>query len=140
MTRYGLPEVFLCSQRIAVVLLHRCKNAQVALYAAVVVIGYVVLNHLHKLLTACKTLTVISLSFQDTPKAFHRSVVNTLGDSGHTLLHLCFLQLAIEYSVCILKTSITMEQRMCIWIGINSGIQGVEHKRIIVAVSDNNSD
>ena len=90
-------------------LLHRCQHAQVALYPAVVVVGDIILNHLHKLLTACKTLAVISLSFQNTPKAFHWTVVNALGHSGHALFHLCFLQLVVEHSVGILETSVAME-------------------------------
>jgi len=136
-TRLGLPEVFLCRQRIAVVLLHRCQNAQVALYPAVVVVDDIIFNHLHKLLTARKSSAVVPLTLENTPKAFHRAVVNTLGYSGHTLSHLRLLQLVVEYSVGVLETSVAMKQRMGIWIGFNSGIQGVEYERIIIAVTNN---
>ena len=109
MTRFGLPEVFLCRQRITVVFLHRCQNAQIALYTAVVVVADVILNHLHKLLAACEPSAVISFSFQNTPEAFHRAVVNALGNSGHALSHLCFLQFVVECSVCILESSVAVE-------------------------------
>ena len=117
-------------------LLHRRQNAQVTLHPAVVVVDNVILNHLYKLLTACKTLAVISLSLQNAPETFHWSVVNALGYSGHALSHLGFLQLVVEYTVCILKTSVAMEQGVCIRIGLNSGIQGVKYKRIVIAVTD----
>ena len=107
--------------------LHRCQNAQIALYPAVVVVGNVVLNHLHKLFAAGEPLAVISLSFQNAPETFHWTVVNALGNSGHTLLHLGFLQLVVEHSVCVLKTSVAVEQRMCVGVGFYSGIQGVKY-------------
>ena len=62
-TWFGLPEVFLCHQRIAVVLLQRCQNTQIALYAAVVVVNDVVLNHGNKFLTACEPSAVVPLPF-----------------------------------------------------------------------------
>ena len=109
MTWFGLPEVFLCCQKIAAVLLHRCQHAQVALHSAVVVVGDIILNHLYEFLSACKTLAIISLSFQNAPKTFHWSVVNALGYSGHTLLHFGVLQLVVEYSVGVLESSVAME-------------------------------
>ena len=108
-TWFGLPEVFLCRQRIAVVLLHRCQNAQIALYAAVVVVNDVVLNHGNKFLTACESFAVIPFPLENAPESFHRAIVDTFGYSGHALLHLRFLQLIVENSVGILKTSVTVE-------------------------------
>ena len=140
MTRFGLPEVFLCRQRIAAVLLHRRQHAQVSLYPVVVVVGDVILNHLRKLLAACKTPAVISLSFQNTPKAFHWTVVNALGYSGHALSHLCLLQFIVEYSIGVLESSVAVEQRMCIGIGSYSGIQGIKYKRVIIAVTNDKSN
>ena len=121
-------------------LFHRCQYAQVTLYPAIVVVDDVILNHPHKLLTARKTLAVIALSFQNTPKAFDRAVVNALGYSGHALSHLCLLQFVVEHPVCVLKTSVAMEQRMCGRVGFYSGIQGIKHKRIIIAILDNEWD
>ena len=63
-TRSGLPEVFLCCQRIAVVLLHRCQNTQVALNSTIVVVSDVVLNHPNRILTFCKSSAIVSFSFE----------------------------------------------------------------------------
>ena len=131
------PEVLLCRHEITFVLFHRCQNTQVALYPAVVVVSDVILNHLYKLLAACKTLAIIPFSFENAPEAFHRAVINALGNSGHTLLHFCFLQFVIEYPVCVLESSVTVEQRMCIRICLNSSFQCIEYLRVIVAVADN---
>ena len=90
-------------------LLHRRQHAQVALYPAIVVIGDVVLNHGYEFLTTCESFAVIPFPLENAPEAFHRTVVNALGHSGHALLHLRFLQLIVESSVGVLKTSVTVE-------------------------------
>ena len=54
-----------------------------------------------------------------------------------TLLHLCCLQLVIEGSVGVLKTSVTVKQRLCIRIGRNRCVQSIKNQSIIVAVADN---
>ncbi len=56
------PRFCLCCQRITVVLLHWCQDAQAPLYPAVVVICDIVLNHLHKLLAACEPSAILSFS------------------------------------------------------------------------------
>ena len=129
-------EVLLCRFEIILVLLHRCQHPQVALYPAVVVVGYVVLNHGNKFFSTRESSSVVPFPFQDAPESLHRTVINALGNSGHTLLHFCCLQLVIEYPVCILETSVTMEQRVCIWIGCYGSIQSIKYERIIVSVTD----
>ena len=133
-------EVLLCCHQILFMLLHRCQHTQVALYAAVVVVSDIALNHGNEIVPACKSLAIVSFSLEDSPEPLHRAVVNALGHSGHTLLHLCCLQPVIEGSVGVLKTSVTVKQRVCVRVGLNSSIQCVKYKRIIVAVTDNVSN
>ena len=82
-TRFGLPEVFLCCQWIAIVLLHRCQNAQIALYSAVIIVVDIILNHLDKLSTVCELSAVIRGALENAPEAFHLTIVNALVYSGH---------------------------------------------------------
>ena len=57
-------------------------------------------------------MQIVHLRFQHPPEALHRAVVNAASYSGHTLPHFCSLQLVIESFAGILKSSVTMEQRM----------------------------
>ena len=116
--------------------LHWCQNPQVALNPAIVVVSDVVLNHLNKILARGKSSAVIPFSFKNPPESLHRSVVDTFCHSGHTLLHLCLLQLIVKRPVCILESSVAVEQWMCVRIGFNGRIQSVKYQRIIVAVTD----
>ena len=99
-----ISEVLLCRHEIAFVFFHRCQYTQVALYAAVVVVSDIVLNHGNEIVPACKSLAIVSFSLEDSPETLHWAVVNVLGHSGHTLLHLCCLQLVIEGSVGVKNT------------------------------------
>lgn len=121
-------------------LLHRHQNAQIALYPAVVVISDVLVDHQSKLLTARGPSAIVSLTLEDSSEPFHRAVVDALGDPGHALLHLCFLQLVVKGSIRILKSMITAKQWMGIGIHCDSGIQSVEHTWIVVSVTDDIGD
>ena len=112
--------------------LHRCQDPQITLNPAIVVVGNIVFNHIHEIISTCEPSAVVSLAFENAPESLHRSIVDTLGYSGHALLHLCLLQLIVKHSVGILETSVAMEQRMCVRIRFNSGIQCVKYKRIII--------
>ena len=135
MTRFGLPEVFLCRHWIAVVLLHRRQHAQVSLYPAVVVVSDVILNHVHKLLTACESSAVITLPLENTPETFHRAVINALSDTRHALCHAGFFQLVMECSIGILVTTVRVEDGMSSRIASHSLVQGLENKRIVVSLA-----
>ena len=117
-------------------LLHRRKNAEAALHAPVVVVKDVVFNHADQFLFTGKALAIIAFPFEDAPKSFHRSVVDTLGYTGHTLRHTCFLQLVVEGTVGILKTSVAVEQWMCVGIRFYRTVKGLEYQRIVVAVTN----
>ena len=67
--------------------LNRRKNTQVALHTAIVEIANVTGDHLDQFLLAGKTLSIIALALQNAPEPFHRSIVNALGHTGHTLCH-----------------------------------------------------
>lgn len=93
------------------------------------------MDHMYKLFPACKPSAVVSLPFQDSPESFHRTIINTFCNPGHTLRHAGFFKFLVKCSVGILKTTIAMEQWMCIRICFYSLIKGLEHKRIVVAVT-----
>ena len=129
-----VSPVLLCRQ-IETVLLHGRKDTQISLYTMVVVVAYVVLDHIDQLLLAGETLAVIAFALQDAPKAFHRSVVDALGYTGHTLRHTGVLQFLMERAVRILKASVTVKQRMHVRISRNGLVEGLENQWVIIAVT-----
>ena len=90
-------------------LLHRCENAEITLYAFRVVVIIVIVNHTYEAFTFVKLFAVVPLSFQNASKAFHWTVVNTMCHSRHTLCHPSLLQLSVKASVRILKSAVTVE-------------------------------
>lgn len=96
------------------VLFHWRNNTQITLHALGIVIVNIIPNLLNKLLLGSKPLTVISLTLQNAPEAIHRSIVNTVGYTRHTLYHTGIFQHLVKRSVSVLKTTVTVKQRMCI--------------------------
>jgi len=133
-------EVLLCRHEIEFMLLHRRQHAQVALYSAVAIVSDVVLNHGNKLLAACEASSIVPLPLENAPETLHWAIADAFSNSGHALLLLRSFQLAVKSSVGILESSVTMEQWMCIRIGLNSSIQGVKYKGIIITIQDNESN
>ena len=135
-----VASCFLCSQIEQLVLLHRCQDAEIALETLAVVIVNVFFNHPYEALTVSKPSAVVPFPFQDAPETLHRPVVNTVCYPGHTLRHPCRFQFCVKSAVCILKSSVTVEQRMGIRISCDSRIKGVIYQRIVVTVPDDKGD
>lgn len=66
-----VSEALLCRHEIAFVLFHWRQNTQAALCPAVVAVEDVILNHLHKRLTACVPSAVIPFPLENAPEAVH---------------------------------------------------------------------
>ena len=96
----------------------------------------ILLDHLDKLVLAGKLSAVIALPFQDAPEALHRTVVNTMRHTGHTLRHSRLHELVVESAVGVLEPSVAVEQRMRVRIGFHSLVEGFENQRIIVAFAE----
>lgn len=64
-------------------------------------------------------------------------VVNAVGYAQHTLCHTGLFQHVVKCSVGVLESAVTVKQRMCIWIGLYSSLEYVEHNRVVVAVTYN---
>ena len=116
------------------------KDAQIALHTSIVVIADIMGEHLDQFLLAGKAFAVVALALQNAPETLHRTVINALSYTRHTLDHSCFLYLVVEYSVCILKPSIGMEDGVSIWICLHRLVKGLENKRVVVSASDNERD
>ena len=119
------------------VLFHWRNNTKIALYPLGVVIVNVIPNHPNKLLLGSESLTVISLALQDAPESLHWAIVNAVSHARHTLRHTGFLQHMVKGSVGVLKTTVTVEQWMCIRIGFHCSLECVKHNRIVVVVTNN---
>ena len=117
-------------------LFHRRQDAQIALDTSRVVIANILLDHLDKLVLTGETPAVIAFPLQNTPEALHRTVINTMRHTGHTLRHSRLYELVVESAVGVLETSVAMKQGMRIRIGLNSLINGLENQRVIVAFTE----
>ena len=120
--------------------LHRCLYEQAVLVTAVIVVVNVVLNGQDQLLTACERVSIVALSFENTPEAFHRAIVNAATNTRHTLRHPCIQQLLVEDSAGILVPTVTVEQRMCIWIFPNCLVKGFKDQFVVISVAENIAD
>ena len=69
----------------------------------------IVLNRLNKLAFAGEPFAVIAFPFQNAPKALHRTVINAMCYTRHTLRHSSLRELVVESAVGILKASVAME-------------------------------
>ena len=117
-----------------------CKDTQIALHTPIIVVADVIGDHLNQLLLAGEAISVVTFALQDAPEPLHGSIINALGYAGHTLCHSSLLQFVVEYSVCILKPSIRMKDRVSIWIYLHRLVKGLEYKRVIVSISDDERD
>ena len=123
-------------------LFHWRQNTQIALYPAVVVVSDVILNHGNKLLAAGEASAVVPLTLEDAPEAFHRPVVNALAHSGHTLRHLCRLQLMLSTSRSVIPQSPAPQGGILLpfgtihLLGISSTIVGSQMHRFIWNILD----
>ena len=89
-------------------LLNRCQHSKSSLVSLVVVVIDIFFDHGYKLFAAVEALTIISLSLQDPPKPFHRTIVYALGNSRHTLSHAGILQFGMECPVGVLESAVTV--------------------------------
>ena len=96
------------------------QNTPIALHPSGVVITDIALNHLDEILLSGKPLSVIAFPLQDTPEALHGTVVNAMRHTRHTLCQTSLLKFMMEYSIGVLKASVTMEQGMGIRVSFNS--------------------
>ena len=114
---------------------YRREDTEVALNTPVVVVTDVILNHINQFLFGGKPLAIVPFPFQDAPKAFHRTVVNTLSYTRHTLYHTCLFELVMEGSIGVLKPPVTMEQRMRLRICLHGLVESLENQRIVIPVT-----
>ena len=115
-------------------LFHRSKYAEVPLEPFGVVVVDEILNHSNQAGFIGESYSVISFTLQDAPEAFHRTVINAFGHSGHALGHSSFCQYAVKCAVGVLKTSVTMAQRVCIWISSYRCPECIKHQRIVIGI------
>jgi len=115
---------------------HWCHDPQLALQTPVVIVINICRYCGDQCLPAGETMAVIHFPFQDAPKAFHRSIVDAMGNPGHALLHVIGLQTHPERGAGILEPAVAVEQRMGIRFQTDGLIKGRHHQGIIVMVPD----
>ena len=104
-------------------LLHGRQNVQIPLKSLMVIIVDVVLDHSDKFFSVSETSSIVTFSFQNAPEPFHRSVIDAVRYSRHALRHPGILKFGVKHSVCVLKPSVTVKERMSIRIRFYSRIK-----------------
>ena len=131
--------VFLSSQ-CKLVLFQRRQDTEIVLNPSGVVVGNIVLDHLYQLLSGSEAPAVVAFPLEDAPETFHRAIVNAVSHAGHTLFHLGFLQHVVECAVCVLKSAVTVEQRVRIRVFCHCLLECIEHQGIVIAVTNHIRD
>ena len=80
---------------------------------------------------------ICRLRQNEVSRTFHRAIINTVGYTRHTLHHTGIFQHLVKGSIGVLETTVTVKQWMCVWIGLHSSFECVEHNRVVVAVTNN---
>lgn len=120
--------------------LHGCLNEQTVLVTAIVVVVNIVFNRGNKLLPAGKSVAVITFTFQDSPETFHRAIVNAAADTGHTLCHSGIQKFLVKDSAGVLESTVTVEQRVSIWIFQNSFVKSIENELVVIPITNDIAD
>ena len=107
---------FLCC--IGIMKFHRCHTVKSLLETRMIVEIDVVFYCMNQFISICKFAEIVHFRFQHSPETLHRTVVNASSDSVHDLPHFSWLDFFIESLACVLISSVTMEQRMCIFVVI----------------------
>lgn len=121
-------------------LFHGRQNARVSLHASGVVVTDVGADHVDQFLLVCEATAIIPLPLQNTPEALHWPVINTMGYSGHALCHTGLFQLVVEGTVCVLKTTVRMENGVGIRIVVYCLVKGFEYEWIVISLADYERD
>ena len=90
-------------------LFHRRQDAQIALHPPGVVIMDIGFNHLDKFTFAGKLSAVIAFPLQNAPETLHRTVIDAMRHTGHTLRHACLHELVVESAVGVLEPSVAVK-------------------------------
>ena len=121
-------------------LFHRRQDSEIALNTSCVVIANILLDHLDKLVLAGEASAVVAFPLQNTPEALHRTVINAMRHTEHTLRHARLHELVVEGTVGVLEPSVAVKQRMCVRIGLHSLVKSLENQRIVVAFAEHKGD
>ena len=105
---------FLCGQIELHMLFHRRQDTEIALESHGIVVADVILNHIYKAFPVREFVSVVPFTLENAPESFHGPIVYAVCHSGHALCHAGFFQLRMEYSVRVLKSSVAVEDGMCI--------------------------
>ena len=119
---------------------HRSEYAEIPLEPFGVVVLNKIFNHSNQTGSVSEAFSVIPFPLQNSPESFHRTVVNAFGNPGHTLGHACFGQHMVEWTTCILESSVAVAQRTRIRVCGNRCAKCVKHQWIVIGISDHITD
>ena len=89
-------------------LFHWSEYTKVPLEPFGVVILNEILNHGYQAYPVSESYSIVAFAFQDSPESLHWTVINALGDPGHTLCHTSIGQHMVEWAACVLESSVAV--------------------------------
>ena len=122
------------SCEILLMLFHRSHYIKLTLIALVVII-YICCYHFNERFFTGIFHSIISLTFQYSPKALHWPIVQAFAYPRHTLCHFSSLYLLMKIRACVLKATIAVEKRMGIGVRFYCLLKGLKDQFVVVAVS-----
>ena len=101
-----------------------------------VVVINIIRNHLNQRISTGKAFPIISFSLKNSPKAFHRTVINAFGNTRHALYHTGFYYLLVKIPAGVLEPSVAVKNWMGFRIRLNRFVESIIYQLIIIAVPD----
>jgi len=123
---------FLCCIFEQLAVSNRRQFVQSPLPTFVIVEIYVAFNGSCQAIIILKTGKIVHFAFENAPETFHGVVVNAATDARHALCHSGLVQFKLKLFTGILKTSVTMKQRVSVRILRNDQIKGFKYEVVIV--------
>ena len=75
---------------------------------------------------------IVHLCFQDAPEPLRRTVINAVTNTGHGLLHALGQKLCLKHLACVLKSPVTVEDRLGVRVGSDRLLEGIEDQLVVI--------
>jgi len=125
--------IFLCSVFQNRTIGHWSQYIELPLPAFIIVSMYKLAYGFLELVIGMKLAQVVHFALEDSPEAFHGTIVDASTNTGHTLNHTGFIKFMSELSVGILETAVAVKQGFCIGILFDGKVKRIENQLVVIA-------
>ena len=111
---------------------HRRHTVRHSLTSFAVVIMDIISDRIAELIILTKMIQIVHLRFQNSPKAFHRRIIQTFAWTRHALADSSFFHSLSKGVAGILSSPVTMNHRAGVRIPLERLVKGFENQRDII--------